>query len=74
MMARGTLIAVLVLGAKRSGESYAPDESAAIAELATSAAAALDVLSMEGRSQPDAALERIESLIVSVLQRLEKPA
>lgn len=70
MIARGQLVAALVLGAKRSGESYAPDESAAIAELATSTAAALDVLSLEGQGQPDAALERIESLLVSVLHRL----
>lgn len=72
MVARGELIAALILGTKRSGESYAPDESAAIAELAHSAAAALDVLSTHGRPKPDAALERIEELLVSVLDRLPR--
>ncbi len=44
MLARGRLVGVLVLGPKRSGESYAPDESDAIAQLAHDAGAALDVL------------------------------
>lgn len=44
MVARGRLVGALVLGPKRSGESYAPDESSAIAQLAQSVAGALDVL------------------------------
>ncbi len=47
MLARGRLVGVLVLGPKRSGESYAPDESEAIAQLAHDAGAALDVLAMK---------------------------
>ena len=47
MVARGRLVGALVLGAKRSGESYAPDESAAIAQLAHSVAGALEILSLK---------------------------
>jgi hypothetical protein len=42
MVAQGRLVGVLSLGAKPSGESYAPDESDAIAELAQSVGIALD--------------------------------
>jgi GAF domain-containing protein len=42
MTARGQLIGVVVLGSRSSGETYAPDETAAIADLATSLGAALD--------------------------------
>ncbi len=44
MIARGRLVAALVLGRKRSGESYAPDEADAIAQLAHNAGTALDML------------------------------
>lgn len=44
MIARGRLIGALVLGRKRSGESYAPDESDAVLQLAHSTGTALDVL------------------------------
>ena len=43
MTARGQLLGVVVLGARRSGETYAPDETSAISQLATSLGAALDV-------------------------------
>jgi hypothetical protein len=44
MIARGHLVGAVVLDARRSGEAYAPDESAAIAHLAHSAGYGLDVL------------------------------
>lgn len=44
MVARGTLVGALVLGPKRSGETYAPDESDAIMQIAHSTAASLAVL------------------------------
>ena len=47
MVARGRLVGALALGPKRSGESYAPDESAAIAQLAHAVAGAVDVLSLK---------------------------
>jgi hypothetical protein len=44
MISRGRLIGVLLLGPKRSQESYAPDESAAIDDLAHHVGSVLDVL------------------------------
>jgi hypothetical protein len=44
MIARGRLVGALVLGPKRSGESYAPDESHAIMHLARSVGGALHIL------------------------------
>jgi len=41
--ARGQLLGVVVLGPRRSGEIYAPDEVSAISQLAASLGAALDV-------------------------------
>lgn len=61
MVARGRLVGALVLGPKRSQESYAPDESAAIAQLAHSVAGAIDVLALKGGDR-DAALYAIHEL------------
>jgi hypothetical protein len=44
MIARGRLVGALVLGPKRSGESYAPDESRAIMHLAHNVGSALHIL------------------------------
>ena len=44
MISRGRLVGALLLGPKRSQESYAPDESDAIDDLAHHVGAALDVL------------------------------
>jgi hypothetical protein len=46
MVARGQLVGALVLGPKRSGESYAPDESDAIMQLAHEVGSALHILSL----------------------------
>ncbi len=59
MVARGRLVGVLVLGLKRSGETYAPDESDAIAQLAHDAAVALDVLITKKPASGDGMLEEI---------------
>lgn len=61
MIARGKLIGVLALAAKRSGEAYDPDESAAIAEVATGVAAALEVLQFKNRDA--GAMDRFEALL-----------
>jgi hypothetical protein len=45
MVARGHLVGAIVLDARRSGEAYAPDETAAIAQLANSVGYGVDVLS-----------------------------
>jgi hypothetical protein len=47
MVARGRLVGALVLGPRVSDESYAPDESAAIAQLATSVGNAVDAFAKE---------------------------
>jgi hypothetical protein len=44
MLARGRLVGALVLGPKRNGESYAPDEASAIAQVAHGVGVALDLL------------------------------
>lgn len=63
MVARGRLVGVLVLGAKRSGESYAPDESSAIEQLAHGVASAIDVLSLRGESsREDRLLDGIQEV------------
>ena len=62
MGARGRLAGVLVIGPKRSGESYAPDESSAIAQLAHAVGAAIDVLSLKNDDARDAILNAIRAL------------
>lgn len=63
MVARGRLVGALVLGPKQSQESYAPDESAAIAQLAHSVAGALDVLATQA---PAETLESIRASLDTV--------
>jgi len=66
MIARGRLVGVLVLGSKRSGESYAPDESEAIEALAQSVGGALDALLVKNESVKGPILEAIRSVQASV--------
>lgn len=66
LVARGAVLGVLVLGPKRSGEPYAPDESDAILQVAHSVAAALQVLDASG----DSALSRIETLLLTLPRRI----
>lgn len=47
MIARGKLVGALVLGPKRSGDNYAPDESHAIMQLAREVGGALRILNLE---------------------------
>ncbi len=67
MLARGRLVGLLVLGPKRSGESYAPDESDAIAQLAHDAGAALDVLGTKAGVAHDNALVRLQESSEAIL-------
>jgi sigma-B regulation protein RsbU (phosphoserine phosphatase) len=62
MVARGHLVGVIVLGPKRSGDPYAPDESDAILHLAHGVGGALDILSANGRGSRDALLGAIETM------------
>lgn len=65
MLARGRLIGALVLGPKRSGEPYAPDESLAIAQLAHGVGVALDLLKARSGGTNDELVGAIRSLDVS---------
>jgi hypothetical protein len=69
MVARGRLVGIIVLGERRSGEAFAPDERAAISQLARSLAAALGVFSngdgsSDGLQRVSEAIEALRSEIV----------
>ncbi len=66
MVARARLIGVIAIGPKRSGESYAPDESAAIAQLANGVGTALDLISNEGDRTQRELLDAVRALQVSI--------
>lgn len=66
MVARGRLVGVLVLGPRTSGEGYAPDESSAIAQLAQSVGATLDVLSAGAEEQMQPLRAVVAELVESV--------
>ena len=66
MVTRGRMQGALVLGPKRSSESYAPDESEAIMQVAHGVAGALDM----GTAQTDGALERMRELLETLPDRL----
>jgi hypothetical protein len=62
MVSRGTLVGVLVCGAKRNGESYAPDESEALLALAHGVGTALDVLSAQRDRPNELVLNKLDEL------------
>jgi hypothetical protein len=62
MLARGRLVGALVVGPKPSGEHYAPDESAAIAEVAHGVGIALDLLGGSADATASRLLAAVESL------------
>ncbi|HYK52302.1 MAG TPA: hypothetical protein VEV38_02105, partial [Candidatus Eremiobacteraceae bacterium] len=62
MIARGQPMGALVIGAKCSGEPYAPDESQAIAQLAHAVGVALDVLGVRPRGAGEEILGALRSL------------
>ncbi len=55
MTSRGVLVGVLVCGAKRSGDAYAPDERETLAKLAHEVGVALSILAA-GRADVEAAI------------------
>lgn len=65
MVSRGRVLGALILGAKRSGEAYAPDDREIILRLAHSVAAAVDVLSYETATDP--ALEKLDAVYTALL-------
>jgi hypothetical protein len=67
MISRGDLVGALICGAKRDGEAYAPDESAALLALAHGVGTALDTLS----SRSNGAIESIRETQALMLQELQ---
>jgi hypothetical protein len=68
MVTQGRLVGVLTLGAKESGESYAPDESEAIGELAHAVGVAVD--SFSRNASTDQLLDAIHALPEAIAARL----
>ena len=62
MVARGQLVGAIVLGPKRSGDPYAPDESDAIMNLAHGVGGAFDVLSASIHASRDGLIEAIQAM------------
>lgn len=77
LFARGRMLGAMVLGPKRSGESYAPDESDAIEKVASAVASSLDVLTLGDPRRADALADGLRSIQESLadigerLRRLE---
>lgn len=66
MSARGQVPGVLILGPRRTGETFAPDEIASIDRLARSVAGALDAMNVP----TDSALRRIEMRLDQLAEQL----
>lgn len=66
MLARGVLTGVLVCGRKRGGEAYAPDELAALAELARCVGMALDALAREQAPQDGVLRASLETAVLAL--------
>jgi hypothetical protein len=76
MIARGRLVGALIVGPKRSGESYAPDESDAIAQLAHGVGGALDILTLKAGVSLETLSEQLRDLrdtIVGELRAMRAP-
>jgi len=67
MVSRGMLVGALVCGAKRDGQSYAPDESAALLALAHGVGMALDTLA----GPNDTVLEPLRDILSLIVEKLE---
>ena len=72
MLCRGHLVGALVLGPKRSGEPYAPDESAAIAQVAHGVGVTLDLLRVRQAEGIAEILEALRSLPDAIAERLRE--
>ena len=70
MVSRCELMGALVCGAKRDGETYAPDESYALLTLARSEGTALDTLTL--RNGEAVSMQKTLALIVEKLKALTK--
>lgn len=72
LFARGQMLGVMVLGPKRSGESYAPDESDAIEKVASAVASTLDALRLGDPRRADALAEGIRTIQNSLADIAER--
>jgi hypothetical protein len=70
MIARGRLVGALILGPKCSGESYAPDESDAIAQLAHGVGGALDILTLKAGVSLETVSEQLRDLRDTIVTEL----
>lgn len=68
MVARGRLIGALILGPKHSQETYAPDESEAIEEVAHGVAAALDAFSQQRTASENRTIEELRALRIAIIE------
>jgi len=77
MVARGRLVGALIVGSKQNGDSYAPDESEAIARIAHSVGNALDLLEVRRDASNDrfsAAIEKLTDGMERLSARLDRLA
>ncbi len=70
MVARGRLVGALILGPKRSQESYAPDESQAIEELAHGVGGALDILEQRNSQAGEGVVAELKALRAAMVHGL----
>lgn len=69
MLARGRLVGVVLCGPRATGEGYAPDEVAALREVAQAVGLALDALGSE-RSSTEERLMHVQEQMLAELQRI----
>ena len=74
MLARGKLAGVLVLGERKGGESYAPDEIEALSQFAHGVGSALGALSVENGASLVALQESLAARQEAAVARLEEIA
>ena len=72
MLCRGHLLGALIVGPKRSGEPYAPDESAAIAQVAHGVGVALDLLCIRRADGITEVLDALRALPDAIADRLRE--
>lgn len=73
MVSRGRLVGTLTIGGKVSGESYAPDESAAILRIAHAVASTVDLLARNpvGNEALMQAIEQLQATVFEITRRME---
>lgn len=70
LTSRGDLVGILVCGAKRDGQGYAPDESEALSMVARSVGSALDGLRRERREDLKTAIDDLRTGMLEIQEAL----